>query len=56
VFVSCDKCGYDSEDRDSALELAEKVRQDGGHMELIPGAGWDIECPNGHSGDEVHID
>jgi hypothetical protein len=72
MCITCHKCGYDSGDRDDANELARKVISDGGKMELVepistvprnpqhPDAKvvrcWDIECPNGHSGDVIRLD
>lgn len=55
MFVSCDKCKYDSGDKDSTEEIAEKVNKDGGKM-IRAEFGWDITCPNGHDGDEIHMD
>jgi hypothetical protein len=59
--VLCDKCGYDSGDGSTSTELVAKVISDGGKMEMQWGeggivAGWYISCPNGHDGDEIHLD
>lgn len=59
--VYCDICKYDSGDRNSGPELAAKVNSDGGEMEMLfdengKPAGWNIACPNGHDGDEIHMD
>lgn len=60
--VSCSKCKYDSGDFDTNEAIAEKVNADGGHMmmardpETGKAAGWEISCPNGHDGDEIHLD
>jgi YD repeat-containing protein len=61
MFVYCDKCKYDSGDRDGNASLAAKVNADGGHMEMAydehgKPKGWNIACPNGHDGDEIHLD
>jgi hypothetical protein len=65
MFVSCDKCGYDSGDQESADELAQKVNADGGRMVRVRTKfkdvtrgyiAWDITCPKGHKGDEIHLD
>jgi hypothetical protein len=32
MYVHCDKCGYDSGDEDSNVELSKKVLEDGGLM------------------------
>jgi len=61
MFVSCDECKYDSGDRDGNQELAEKVNADGGKMMMAydengKPKGWEITCPNGHSGDSIHMD
>lgn len=61
MYVCCDECGYDSGDRDSGQELADKVNSDGGHMEMTHDefgepAGWSIACPKGHDGESVHLD
>jgi hypothetical protein len=46
MYVCCIVCGYDSGDRDSADELAQKVTADGGTMERVPPRGsWKIVCP-----------
>lgn len=55
MYVSCDKCGYDSGDCDSRQALAEKVVDDGGLFFQTP-QGLHVECPSGHNGDEVRID
>jgi hypothetical protein len=55
MFVHCDKCGYDSDDRNDNKELAEKILEDGGLM-FMTQQGWHIECPNGHNGNEIHLD
>lgn len=55
MFVYCDKCGYDSGDKDSGEELAVKVLEDGGFM-FITDEGWVIKCPKGHDGDNIHLD
>jgi hypothetical protein len=55
MFVSCDICKYDSGDRDSCDELEKKVNADGGYFEQTPN-GCIIRCPNGHDGDELHMD
>lgn len=60
--VSCSACGYDSGDFDSAEEIAEKVNADGGHMDMAHDGetgkpkGWEISCPSGHSGSDIHLD
>lgn len=61
MYVSCDKCGYDSGDRDSNTELAAKVNADGGSMMMAydengKPKGWEIACPNGHDGESIHLD
>lgn len=61
MFVSCATCHYDSGDLDSTEALARKVNADGGKMEMDYDAsgkpkGWNITCPNGHDGDEIHLD
>jgi hypothetical protein len=61
MFVSCDKCGYDSGDYTANESIAQKVESDGGSMMLAydengKPKGWDITCPNGHSGESIHID
>ena len=57
MYVMCDACGYDSGDKDTPEELAEKVRADGGHMDKFAHLrGWTIVCPKGHDGDAVHMD
>jgi hypothetical protein len=62
MFVKCDICKYDSGDFDSCEQIAMKVNADGGSMALVkePGTdkprGWEIQCPNGHSGDAIHLD
>jgi hypothetical protein len=58
MFISCDRCGYDSGDQDTMKALAAKVIADGGKMETVepPQRGWFIACPNGHEGDAIHLD
>jgi hypothetical protein len=57
VYVYCDACDYDSGDRDTPDQLADKVNGDGGRMVTDPGiAGWSITCPNGHGDDHTHMD
>lgn len=54
MYVYCKKCDYDSGDKDSSEELAEKVKKDGGQMEhqedtkTGKSRGWRIICPKGH--------
>lgn len=59
--VQCDACGYDSGDQDGNQELADKVNADGGSIMMAydengKPKGWDISCPSGHSGDDIHMD
>lgn len=61
MFVHCDICKYDSGDQEGNTRLAAKVNADGGYMRMAydedgKPAGWDVACPNGHEGDEIHID
>jgi len=57
MFVSCYVCQYDSGDRGSSEVLATKVQDDGGTMQRIPPSGTrEIICPNGHGGDNIHLD
>ena len=58
MYVKCDQCGYDSGDEDDDNRLAAKVTSDGGTMTRAepPAFGWDITCPNGHTGDAIHLD
>jgi hypothetical protein len=57
MFVHCELCGYDSGDRDTDAELAEKVRSDGGKWESAQDRpGVEITCPAGHTGDSIHLD
>jgi hypothetical protein len=57
MFISCDTCGYDSGDQTSIETLLVQIIHDGGTMEQIPDQlGWDIVCPNGHSGECIHMD
>jgi hypothetical protein len=61
MFVHCDLCGYDSGDCQTGDDLAAKVNSDGGKMEMEYDSngkpnGWNIACPNGHDGEEIHLD
>ena len=61
MHVYCEKCGYDSGDRDDSESLAEKVNADGGHMmmgcdENGKPRGWEISCPSGHDDEDIHLD
>ena len=64
MFISRDKCHYDSGDRSTNEELARKVIQDGDEMYKVPSrtldgqpyTHWYIKCPQGHDGDEIHLD
>ena len=55
MYVFCDKCKWDSGDRDTPAELRDKVRADGGEWVQTP-QGVDVTCPSGHKGDAIHID
>jgi hypothetical protein len=55
MFIYCDKCKYDSGDRDTVKELSIKVLEDGG-LVVATDAGWHVECPNGHNEDYIHLD
>lgn len=54
--VTCDICHYDSGDFDSAEEIAKRVNGDGGFMDQDTNNFWEIRCPEGHSGDCIHLD
>lgn len=61
MYVSCSTCWYDSDDRDTPDELANKVNADGGSMTRSFTAdgepdGWIITCPRDHTGDSIHLD
>lgn len=61
MYVYCKKCGYDSSDKQSNTELAEKVNNDGGDMEMHydengKPKGWDIVCPKCRSSKDCNID
>jgi len=47
MFAGCETCRYDSGDKESYEELAEKVKADGGDLAKF-------KCPNGH--EDLHID
>jgi len=61
MYIHCNACEYDSGDHDSGAELTAKVNADGGHMEMDydeygKPKGWNITCPNGHDGEDIHLD
>lgn len=61
MFVYCEKCKYDSGDRSDPDLLARKIREDGGEYRVERDKagrilGIYIRCPQGHDGDEVHLD
>lgn len=61
MFISCDACGYDSGDRSSNLQLADKVNNDGGHMLMTYNedgnpTGWEILCPKRCGEQYIHLD
>lgn len=41
MFAMCETCRYDSGDQETREELAEKVKEDGGELEVF-------KCPKGH--------
>lgn len=51
MFVYCDKCNYDSGDRDTMKELEEKVKEDGG----VFNTGND-KCPKCESLNSLRVD
>lgn len=64
MHVYCDRCGYDSGDFESDEEIAAKVNEDGGHMEMEYDGetgkpkGWAIYCPKCDDAEPetMHID
>ena len=66
MHVYCSKCHYDSGDFEDSHEIAQKVNDDGGHMEMAYDSetgkprGWNIVCPkcgdDDHGNDNMHID
>jgi hypothetical protein len=57
MSVICDQCKYHSGDYESVATLADKVNNDGGSMLIDKTTGhWNIICPNGHSGECIHLD
>lgn len=65
MHVYCAKCHYDSGDFESSEEIAAKVNEDGGQMEMAydefgKPKGWNISCPKCGTDDEgndnMHID
>lgn len=55
MFIYCSKCKYDSGDRDSMQELADKLELDGGEAYFTKD-GWQFECPNCKSDQHIHVD
>lgn len=59
MHVYCSTCKYDSGDFDDPKEIAKKVNDDSGHMELSrdpetgKSNGWVIICPNCGCNDQI---